>query len=97
MTTCCPGVTPPRGSRVVRSGSRTGLSAGIEVGAAIPVGELHGKPHAAAAKIDGRGDIGSGCNTWLIPGAVVGFRIRHRWTTPPPISAACPVAPVVDH
>ena len=23
--------------------------------------------------------------------------IRHRWTTPPPISAAYPVAPVVDH
>ena len=46
MTTCCPGVTPPRGFRVVRSGSRTGLSTGIEVGAAIPVGELHGKPHA---------------------------------------------------
>lgn len=31
------------------------------------------------------------------PGAVVGFRIRHRETTPPPISAACPVAPVDEH
>ena len=46
MTTCCPGFTPPRGFPVVRSGSRTGLSAGIEVGAAIPVGETHAKPHA---------------------------------------------------
>jgi hypothetical protein len=56
-----PGVTPPRGFRVVRSGSRTGLSTsitarhatGIKGGAAIPVGELHGETERCAVKIDG--------------------------------------------
>jgi hypothetical protein len=42
-------------------------------------------------------DIGTGWQQLAHPGAVVGFRIRYRETTPPPISAACPVAPVDEH
>ena len=63
-----PGVTPPRGFRVVRSGSRTGLSTsitarhatGIEGGAAIPVGELHRETERCAVKIDGRATLAPG-------------------------------------
>jgi len=42
-------------------------------------------------------DIGTGWQQLAHPGALVGFRIRHRETTPPPISAACPGPPVDEH
>jgi len=85
----------------VTHGLSTGITArhatGIEGGAAIPSRWTSRGNRTLCGKNRRPSDIGTGWQQLAHPGALVGFRIRHRETTPPPISAACPGPPVDEH